>query len=84
MLPNFQTTEGDHSCPFPLIAYHLIILNRGQQYQLLDWLENITFPTESAFKDPEYAKAVYPGVINTTIQHGVMYLSFAEVQSLPI
>ena len=71
MLPNFPTSAGDINsflllpcCPHP-ISY------RGQQYQLLEWLENVTFPTEAAFRDPEYAKSVYRDVIGTTISLGV-------------
>lgn len=69
MHPNFQISEGKSVYSF--VQSIVSRADRGQQYQLLEWLKEITFPTEAAFADPEYAKAVYPGVINTTIEHGV-------------
>jgi hypothetical protein len=66
---NSQTSAGDgHHIRNALF---LIDNDRGQQYQLLDWLEKITFPTEAAFDNPEHAKLVYPDVVNTTIGFGV-------------
>lgn len=44
---------------------------RGQQYELLDWLENVTFPMESRFADEELAKRIYPSVVNKFINSGV-------------
>ena len=39
--------------------------------QLLDWLENVTFPRESMFKDVKYAKKVYEKVVKRTLNLGV-------------
>ncbi|THH07287.1 hypothetical protein EW145_g3472 [Phellinidium pouzarii] len=54
-VPNMGSEQIDHS---------------GQQYELLDWLENVTFPMESRFKDVEFAKKVYPGIVQRFIDCG--------------
>ena len=43
----------------------------GQQYELLDWLEHVTFPMESRFSDPDFARRAYTSVIKRTIDYGV-------------
>ncbi|MCO5590238.1 hypothetical protein L7F22_044207 [Adiantum nelumboides] len=45
-------------------------LGRGQQYELLDWLENITFPREKRFEDPLYAKRTYESVVQRMLDCG--------------
>ncbi|KAI0780664.1 guanine deaminase [Trametes elegans] len=45
-------------------------IGSGQQYELLDWLENVTFPLESRFADPDFARRVYTSVIKRTIDYG--------------
>ncbi|KAF7323100.1 hypothetical protein HMN09_00090200 [Mycena chlorophos] len=45
-------------------------MGSGQQYELLDWLEKITFPMESKFRDPEFAKRTYPSVVRRIIDSG--------------
>ena len=45
--------------------------DRGQQYELLDWLDNVTFPMESKFKDPSFARKAYPSVVRRIIDSGV-------------
>ncbi|KAH8117386.1 guanine deaminase [Phellopilus nigrolimitatus] len=45
-------------------------MGSGQQYELLDWLENVTFPMESRFKDVEFAKKVYPETVQRFIDSG--------------
>ncbi|KAF7294810.1 hypothetical protein MIND_01018700 [Mycena indigotica] len=42
----------------------------GQQYELLDWLEKITFPMESKFGDPEFARRTYSSVVRRIIDSG--------------
>jgi len=46
-------------------------LFRGGEDQLLDWLNNYTFPTEARFKDTGYATRVYPDIVNRVINSGV-------------
>ena len=48
-----------------------IFVISGQQYELLDWLENVTFPMEAKFADVEFAKAIYPSVVRRLIDSGV-------------
>ncbi len=48
--------------------------NSGQQYELLDWLANVTFPAEARFADLEYAKTAYESVVRRVINCGVSYL----------
>ncbi|KAI5124565.1 hypothetical protein M0805_003085 [Coniferiporia weirii] len=45
-------------------------MGSGQQYELLDWLENVTFPMESRFENVDFAKTVYPGVVQRFIDSG--------------
>lgn len=45
--------------------------SRGQQYELLEWLHQITFPTEEKFKDVNFAKKVYADVIRRVVSFGV-------------
>ncbi|KAL5533102.1 hypothetical protein ACEPAF_4878 [Sanghuangporus sanghuang] len=45
-------------------------MGSGQQYELLDWLENVTFPMESRFRDAEFAKMVYPEIVRRFIAFG--------------
>lgn len=45
-------------------------LGIGGQYQLLDWLENCTFPMESKFADVEFARRTYRSVARRIIDYG--------------
>ncbi|KAI0672953.1 guanine deaminase [Trametes maxima] len=45
-------------------------IGSGQQYELLDWLENVTFPMESRFGDTDFARRAYTSVIKRTIDYG--------------
>ncbi|GAA5941451.1 uncharacterized protein JCM15063_006106 [Sporobolomyces koalae] len=42
----------------------------GQQYELLDWLKQVTFPAEAKFSDPVYARRTYEGVVQRVINSG--------------
>lgn len=46
-------------------------LGRGQQYELLDWLTNVTFPAEERLADVKYARALYKEVVRRTLAFGV-------------
>jgi cytosine/adenosine deaminase-related metal-dependent hydrolase len=41
------------------------------QYELLDWLEHVTFPVEAKFADPALAQRVYEVVVPRFINSGV-------------
>ncbi|TKA57415.1 hypothetical protein B0A53_00644 [Rhodotorula sp. CCFEE 5036] len=45
-------------------------LGYGQQYELLDWLDNLTFPAEAKFADASYARRVYDSVVERVISTG--------------
>ena len=58
------------------------IVNRGIGYdeQLLPWLERYTFPTESRFSDPEFARRVWKAFLNRLWESGTMgFAAFATV-----
>jgi cytosine/adenosine deaminase-related metal-dependent hydrolase len=52
-------------------VYVLTPLPSGQQYQLLDWLENVTFPMEAKFSDIDFARRTYRSVVRRIIDSGV-------------
>jgi guanine deaminase len=45
-------------------------LGSGQQYELLDWLSNVTFPTETKFSNVEFARQTYKSVVRRIIDSG--------------
>jgi cytosine/adenosine deaminase-related metal-dependent hydrolase len=45
-------------------------LGLGQQYELLEWLERITFPREKKFEDPLYARKTYDSVVQRMLDSG--------------
>lgn len=45
-------------------------LGLGQQYELLDWLQFVTFPRERKFEDPIYAQKTYESVVERMINSG--------------
>ncbi|GAA6050795.1 hypothetical protein JCM3770_001650 [Rhodotorula araucariae] len=42
----------------------------GQQFELLDWLDQVTFPAEAQFADPEHARRTYEDVVERNINSG--------------
>lgn len=46
-------------------------LGLGQEYELLDWLQQLTFPREAKFTDLEYAEKVYDEVVRRNLNAGV-------------
>lgn len=47
----------------------------GMDKLLFDWLNDYTFPQESNFASPEYAKKVYDAVVRELIKHGTFHAS---------
>ncbi|KAJ7219426.1 Metallo-dependent hydrolase [Mycena pura] len=45
-------------------------LGSGQQYELLDWLDKVTFPMESRFSDLDFAMRSYASVVRRIIDSG--------------
>lgn len=52
-----------HACQVPNIGL-------GQQYELLDWLQHVTFPRERRFEDGRYARKTYESVVQRLIDSG--------------
>ncbi|KAK7693766.1 hypothetical protein QCA50_003338 [Cerrena zonata] len=48
----------------------MLNIGRGQQYELLDWLAEVTFPMESRFRDVNFARKAYPSVVRRIINCG--------------
>ncbi len=53
-----------------LHAPQYAMLGMGMDLQLLEWLNTYTFPTEAAFRDPVYARAVYRKLAEELIRLG--------------
>ncbi|KAL0578677.1 hypothetical protein V5O48_003297 [Marasmius crinis-equi] len=62
IIPGFIDTHT-HAPQLPNIG-------TGAQYELLDWLEKITFPMEAKFADDKFAEAAYPEIVRRTINAG--------------
>lgn len=62
LMPGFVDTHT-HAPQFPNIGI-------GGQYELLDWLNNVTFPTESRFANLDFAKRVYSSVVERVLNSG--------------
>ncbi|KAG7448002.1 guanine deaminase [Guyanagaster necrorhizus] len=45
-------------------------IGSGQQYELLDWLSIVTFPTETKFADLDFARRTYSSVVRRIINNG--------------
>jgi len=43
----------------------------GAQYELLDWLDKVTFPMEAKFAEDKFAEAAYPEIVRRIINAGV-------------
>ncbi|KAK4701263.1 guanine deaminase, partial [Phenoliferia sp. Uapishka_3] len=62
LCPGFVDTHT-HAPQYPNLSF-------GQQYELLDWLTHVTFPTEAKFADAQYARRTYEGVVQRVINTG--------------
>jgi len=47
----------------------------GQQYELLDWLYEVTFPMEARFDDVDFARRAYDVIVKRIINSGVLQCS---------
>lgn len=48
----------------------------GQGMHILDWLDNVTFPNEAKFADPDYARRVYARCIDGFLKQGITTASY--------
>eukprot|EP01133_Synstelium_polycarpum_P011491 gene11491-13403_t len=55
----------------------------GTDLPLLKWLEKYTFPTESKFRDIDFAKNVYSKVVNRMIKNGTTTCCYYATIHLP-
>jgi len=55
----------------PATAPQFPNIGTGQQYELLDWLEHITFPVEKKFADEDFARTLYKEVVRRVLALGV-------------
>ncbi len=58
-------------------SFAVLTFGSGQQYELLDWLSNVTFPMEKEFADPGFARDTYPSVVRRIINNGVCFVPFS-------
>ena len=47
----------------------------GMDRLLFDWLNDYTFPQESNYKDPAYARSIYARLVRDFLRHGSFHLS---------
>ncbi|KAI9466173.1 guanine deaminase [Lactarius psammicola] len=62
ILPGFVDTHT-HAPQVPNIG-------SGQQYELLDWLKEVTFPMEARFADADFAHRAYTKIVERIINSG--------------
>ncbi|KAG8907518.1 hypothetical protein FRB99_003891 [Tulasnella sp. 403] len=62
VMPGFVDTHT-HAPQYPNLGV-------GGQYELLDWLNNVTFPTEAKFSDVAFAKKTYEEVVQRVLSNG--------------
>ena len=48
----------------------------GQGMHILDWLNAITFPNESRFRDPDYARRIYASCVDGFLRQGITTASY--------
>jgi cytosine/adenosine deaminase-related metal-dependent hydrolase len=63
-----------HRLSLRYTKYSCGLRHRGQQYELLDWLDKVTFPMEARFADVKFARETYTSVVRRVIDCGVNYL----------
>lgn len=68
LIPGFIDTHN-HACQWAQRGL-------GGGLHILDWLEKITFPNESRFADPEYARKVFASCVKGTLRQGVTTCSY--------
>ncbi|ORY60671.1 uncharacterized protein BCR38DRAFT_442048 [Pseudomassariella vexata] len=48
----------------------------GQSMHILDWLDEVTFPNEARFRDPDYARRIYSSCIEGFLKQGITTASY--------
>ncbi|KIV89441.1 guanine deaminase [Exophiala mesophila] len=68
LIPGFVDTHN-HACQWGQRGL-------GGGLHILDWLNQVTFPNEAAFQDPEHAKRLYSACVAGFIKQGVTTCSY--------
>jgi len=68
LIPGFVDTHN-HAPQWPMRG-------RGQGLHILDWLDQVTFPVEARFEDPEYATRMYDQTVDDFLRHGTTTASY--------
>ncbi|TFK42283.1 hypothetical protein BDQ12DRAFT_675940 [Crucibulum laeve] len=58
-------------------------IGSGQQYELLDWLDKVTFPMEAKFANTEFAQRTYQNVVRRIIDCGTTTCCYYGSLHLP-
>jgi cytosine/adenosine deaminase-related metal-dependent hydrolase len=43
---------------------------------ILDWLNDVTFPNEARFQDPQYARKIYSSCVDGFLRQGITMVSY--------
>jgi guanine deaminase len=68
LIPGFVDTHN-HAPQWPMRGL-------GQGLHILDWLNDVTFPVEARFSDPEYAKGMYEDTVQDFLRQGITTASY--------
>ena len=63
LIPGFVDTHN-HAPQWPMRGL-------GQGLHILDWLNDVTFPVEARFSDPDYAKRMYQDTVQDFLRQGI-------------
>ncbi|KAL2864119.1 putative guanine deaminase [Aspergillus lucknowensis] len=74
LIPGFVDTHN-HAPQWPMRGL-------GQGLHILDWLNEITFPVEARFADPEYATRVYEQTVADFLRQGITTASYYSSRHL--
>ncbi|KAF5670094.1 guanine deaminase [Fusarium heterosporum] len=68
LIPGFVDTHN-HAPQWPMRGL-------GQGLHILDWLNEVTFPVEARFSDPEYASKMYEHTVEDFLRQGITTASY--------
>lgn len=63
-----------YDAPIQVLTSCIFCRGSGQQYELLDWLDNVTFPMEARFADVKFAEKAYETTVKRIISSGVGFV----------
>ncbi|KAL2847021.1 hypothetical protein BJX68DRAFT_256225 [Aspergillus pseudodeflectus] len=74
LIPGFVDTHN-HAPQWPMRGL-------GQGLHILDWLNEITFPVEARFADPQYAAEMYEHTVDDFLRQGITTASYYSSRHL--